>query len=140
MGFKLGTGKGFQARSGVISNKLQFNKQANNSHITIPGETIIRTNELGDALGMASDDGNIYINDKIPPGSILEYETVLEEIKHMTDLKTGKLSYDDNYVCFRGEKFERHGGKIKYNGKMYPEGHPALPWESDAKELENGNI
>jgi len=81
MGFKLGTGKGFQARSGVISNKLQFNKQANNSHITIPGETIIRTNELGDALGMASDDGNIYINDKIPPGSILEYETVLEEIE-----------------------------------------------------------
>ncbi len=55
-------------------------------------------------------------------------------------MKTGKLGYDDDYIYFRGEKFERYGNKINYNGKMYEHGDPRLPWESDAKELENGNI
>ncbi len=71
---------------------------------------------------------------------MLEHETLAEEIKHMADMKTGKLGYDDDYIYFRGEKFEREGDKIKYNGKMYQHGDPRLPWESDAKELENGNI
>ena len=140
MGFKLGTARANQASRGVVKNKLQFNKQASNSHITIPGETIIRVDDLGDVLGLASNDGNIYINNKITPGSMLEHETLAEEIKHMADMKTGKLGYDDDYIYFRGEKFERDGDKIKYNGKMYQHGDPRLPWESDAKELENGNI
>ena len=140
MGFKLGTARTNQASRGVVKNKLQFNKQAGNSHITIPGETIIRVDDLGDVLGLASNDGNIYINNKITPGSMLEHETLAEEIKHMADMKTGKLGYDDDYIYFRGEKFERYGNKINYNGKMYEHGDLRLPWESDAKELENGNI
>ena len=140
MGFKLGSSKGFKAQGGVIKNKLQFGKQASNSHVTIPGETIIRVDDLGDVLGLASNDGNIYINSEITPGSMLEHETLAEEIKHMTDMKTGKLAYDDHYIYFNGDTFERHGNKIKYNGEMLEHGDPRLPWESDAKELENGNI
>mgnify|MGYP003145042202 CR=1 FL=1 len=132
MGFKLGSQRQQYASNGVIKNKLRFGQEAGDSHISIPGENIIRTN-LGEISGMACNDGNIYINEKIPPGSLHEQQTLLEEMKHMTDMKTGKLKYDDNYICYKGEKFERNDGKIKYKGKMYTDGDPRLPWEKDAK-------
>lgn len=134
MGFKLGSSIGFKAHKGNVSTKLSFN----NSDASIPGNPVIRTKM--DIYGLASNDGNIYINEKIIPGSAIEKETLLEEMKHMTDMKTGKLGYDDNYIYFKGESFERLNGMINYNGKMIPEGDPMLPWENDAKIFENEDI
>tara|TARA_R100000541_G_scaffold43918_1_gene51076 strand:- start:2409 stop:2822 length:414 start_codon:yes stop_codon:yes gene_type:complete len=136
MSFKLGSQISSNASRGVIKNKMQFNRQASNSHIKIPGETIIRKDDMGEVLGLASNDGNIYINNIIEPGSVLEHETIAEEIKHMTDLKTGKLAYDDHFIYFRGQAYERHEDQIKFEGKMYQHGDSRLPWESDAKQLE----
>ena len=47
----------------------------------------------------------------------------------MTDMKTGKLSYDDNSVTWDGIKYVREAGHIKYNNEWLPEGDKRLPWE-----------
>ena len=127
MSFKLGSSVGLKASKGNIETKFSFNRD----DASIPGNPIERVPL--DGLGLADKNGTIYINEEIMPGSEIERQTIMEEMKHMTDLKTGKLDYDDNYIYYRGESFERVGGEINYNGKMYPEGDSKLPWEAEAK-------
>jgi len=50
-------------------------------------------------------------------------------MKHMTDMKLGKLGYTDNEVTWNGDKFERKDGYIQFEGKWYQEGDKAFPWE-----------
>jgi hypothetical protein len=53
----------------------------------------------------------------------------MHEMKHMVDMKTGKLSYTDDSVTYDGQVYDRLEGMIKYEGKWYPEGDAAFPWE-----------
>ena len=51
-------------------------------------------------------------------------------------MEAGILDYDDNYVYWKGKKYPRKNGKIKYNGKWYIEGSKSLPWEKKAYDAE----
>ena len=77
----------------------------------------------------ANMEGTIFISDEIPPGSERERAVLLHEMKHIVDMKTGKLSYDDNELVWMGQKYERADGMINYNGEWLPEGSRHFPWE-----------
>ena len=48
---------------------------------------------------------------------------------HLTDMKTGKLSYNDDSITWNGETYARKNGKILYNNEWVPEGTKDFPWE-----------
>tara|TARA_Y100001938_G_C7961660_1_gene364624 strand:+ start:354 stop:791 length:438 start_codon:yes stop_codon:yes gene_type:complete len=140
MGFKLGKNRGFEATSGEIKTKMRFGKQAGNSSTSIPGTPVIRT-ELPDGVwGEANMDGSIYINNKIPEGSYEERKVVSHEMRHATDIKIGKLAYEDDHVTYNGKKFPRMDiegiDSILFEGEWKEAGDPSFPWEIDAN---NGN-
>ena len=141
MGFKLGKEKGFQANNGEIKTKLSFRR---NQQATIPGTPVI-AKSLGDGdrfeiLGEANMDGSIFISDKLIPGSYEYNKTLNHEMRHATDMKLGKLSYDDDHVMYNGERFERQDidgvDSILVDGKWKEAGDTGFPWENDAN---NGN-
>jgi len=141
MGFKLGTSRGNYADRGEIKTKLSFRR---NEQATIPGTPII-AKSLGDGdqfeiLGEANMDGTIYVSDKLDPNS-QEYKQVINhEMRHATDMKLGKLAYDDNHIMYNGERFERKDidgvDSIMVEGKWKEAGDTGFPWENDAN---NGN-
>jgi hypothetical protein len=93
--------------------------------------------ELGRGiLGEANKDGSIFINKDIKPGSKQEQTTINHEAQHAKDMKSGMLSYGDDYVKYKGKTYHRKDGKIKYNGKWYQEGSDNFPWEQRAKKAE----
>ena len=53
----------------------------------------------------------------------------MHEMKHLVDMKTGKLSYTDDDITWMGETYKRDKGHINYNGKWLPEGSREFPWE-----------
>ncbi len=63
------------------------------------------------------------------PGSEQEKEVVMHEMIHMTDMKVGKLAYDDNFIKWNGVEYPRAKGKILYNNEWVPEGSKDFPWE-----------
>jgi len=85
-------------------------------------------------------DGSIYINKSIIPGSFEERQVINHEMRHVTDIKTGKLSYADDHVMYNGERFERHDingvDSILVDGIWKEAGDTGFPWEDDAN---NGN-
>jgi hypothetical protein len=84
--------------------------------------------------GRANKDGTIELDPNLSP---VEREiTIAHEKKHMEDMESGKLDYDDNYVYWNKAKYKRENGKIKYKGKSYIEGHKSLPWEKAAYDAE----
>ena len=94
--------------------------------------TIIKV-ELDDGIaGEANNDGTIFVDENIPEGSVHEKEVVAHEGQHMKDMDKGILDYEDDYVEWRGEKYERKGGKILYKGKWLEEGYKDFPWEKRA--------
>jgi len=94
--------------------------------------TVIKV-ELGHGIaGEANNDGTIFVDDKIEDGSIEEKEVVAHEGQHMKDMKDGILDYEDNNIEWKGKKYERKDGKIKYNGKWLEEGYKDFPWEKRA--------
>lgn len=126
MGFKLGRERKVYAENGVIKNKLRFSK----GDLSIPGVDIYRKDLDEGILGEANNDGTIFISNKIEPGSDQEENTLCHEMKHMTDMKIGKLAYGDDYVQWEGQTFPRKEGKIKYYGKWIKEGSKDFPWEN----------
>ena len=137
MGFKLGKEKGLEANRGEIKNKLSFKR---NEQTTIPGTPVI-SKPLGNGaefeiLGEANMDGTIYISDKLTPGSSEYNEVLNHEMRHATDMRLGKLSYDDDHVMFNGERFERKDingvDSILIEGKWKEAGDTGFPWENDA--------
>ena len=89
--------------------------------------------ELDDGVaGEANNDGTIFIDINIPDGSIDEAEVIAHESKHMRDMEKGDLDYTDDYIEYKGKKYERKYGKIKYNGKWRDEGWKSFPWEKTA--------
>tara|TARA_R110002012_G_scaffold295738_1_gene492455 strand:+ start:364 stop:789 length:426 start_codon:yes stop_codon:yes gene_type:complete len=139
MGFKLGTNRGNRAVGGEIKTKLRFGKQAGEEG-SVPGTPVIRVPLEEGVMGEANMDGSIYINENIVPGSFEDRQTINHEMRHATDMKVGKLAYNDDSVTYNGEVFPREtiNGKdmIKVDGIWKQAGDTGFPWEGDAN---NGN-
>ena len=135
MGFKLGTNRGLEATSGEIKTKMRFGKQAGDVG-SVPGTPVIRVPLDEGIMGEANMDGTIYVNENIIPGSHEDKQTINHEMRHATDMKIGKLAYEDDYVRYKDKTYHRKDGKIKYNGKWYQEGSDNFPWEQKAKNAE----
>jgi len=137
MGFKLGTSRGNYADKGEIKTKLSFRR---NEQATIPGTPII-AKSLGDGdqfeiLGEANMDGTIYVSDKLDPNSQEYRQVINHEMRHATDMKLGKLAYDDDHIMYNGERFERKDidgvDSILVDGEWKEAGDTGFPWENDA--------
>ena len=111
MAFKLGS----EMRSFKGANKNRFNKD----DASIPGTPVIRKKLAGGIKAEANQDGSIFLDTSVEPGSE----------QHLVDMKTGKLSYTDQDVTWMGQNYERKDGKINYDGKWLPEGSHEFPWE-----------
>ena len=143
MGFKMGTNRGLEATGGEIKTKMRFGKDSGGEG-SVPGTPVIRVPlEDGDQfeiLGEANMDGSIYISDKLEPGSFEDRQTINHEMRHATDIKLGKLSYEDDHIMYNGDRFERMDidgvDSILVDGKWKEAGDTGFPWENDAN---NGN-
>ena len=136
MEFKLGRTKQPVASGGFVKNKLSFKTE----DPFIPGHEVIRKNLGPNILGEANMDGSIYVSDKLDPNSFQYRQTINHEMRHATDMKIGKLAYDDDHIMYNGERFERQniGGvdSILVDGEWKEAGDTGFPWEDDAN---NGN-
>tara|TARA_R110000824_G_scaffold62351_3_gene165088 strand:- start:429 stop:860 length:432 start_codon:yes stop_codon:yes gene_type:complete len=143
MGFKLGKERGLEATAGVIKTKMRFGKQAGEQG-SVPGTPIIRVPLDNGVMGEANMDGTIYVNEQIVPGSFEDRQVINHEMRHATDMKTGKLTYTDNSITYNGEVFFREtiNGKdmIKVDGQWKQAGDTGFPWEDDANNGIDGNI
>ena len=139
MGFKLGSERGNYAVSGEIKTKMRFGKEAGGD-ASVPGTPVIRKPLAKGVMGEANMDGSIYINENIEPGSNEERQTINHEMRHATDMRIGKLSYEDDHVMYNGEDFPRMDingvDSILVDGKWKEAGDGGFPWEDDAN---NGN-
>jgi len=140
MGFKLGKGRTPIAVNGRISKKMRFGQEAGDADVSVPGTPIIRKPLEPGVMGEANMDGSIYISDQIQPGSDIEKQVVNHEMRHSTDMKTGKLEYGDDYVKWNGNTYPRQtiNGKdmIIVDGIAKEAGDGNFPWE---REANNGN-
>ena len=143
MGFKLGSERGNYAANGVIKNKLSFGKESG-GNASVPGTPVVRKPLGENIMGEANMDGTIYINKNIIPDSEEDRQVINHEMRHATDMKLGKLAYDDNSITYNGEVFPREtiNGKdmIKVDGKWKEAGDTGFPWENDANNGNHGNI
>ena len=132
MAFKLGRGTQPVASGGEINKKLRFKTD----EASVTGTPVIRKSLEEGVLGEANMDGSIYISDKVQPGSKEENEVLLHEMRHATDMKTGKLAYSDDAIRYNGMTYPREtiNGKdmIKVDGK-WTEAGGNFPWEKDAE-------
>jgi len=137
MGFKMGSNRGLEANNGEIKTKLSFRR---NQQATIPGTPIIPMPLEEGIMGEANMDGTIYVSDQLNPNSFEYRQTVNHEMRHATDMKLGKLAYDDDHIMYNGERFERTDidgvDSILVDGEWKEAGDTGFPWENDAN---NGN-
>ena len=131
MAFKLGRARQPLASGGVVNKKLSFKTD----DASIPGNKVIRKQLDEGILGEANMDGSIFISNKIQPGSSEENQVLLHEMRHATDMKLGKLAYNDDSVYYDGITYPREtrNGKdmIKVDGK-WKEAGDDFPWEKTA--------
>ena len=136
MAFKLGTGRRPYAVNGEIKTKFKFNNVENEDDLSVPGNPVV-LKPMPEGVGAeANNDGNIYLNDNIDPNSLMARKIVMHEMRHATDMKIGKLAYEDNKIIYNGEEYPRANinGKdmIRYMGEWVEAGDEGLPWEDDA--------
>ena len=96
---------------------------------SVPGTPVLRKDLGKGILGEANNDGSIFISHKVKSGSEQEEHVLMHEMVHLTDMKVGKLAYDDNFIKWNGEIYDRKKGKIFYNNEWVPEGSKDFPWE-----------
>jgi hypothetical protein len=139
MGFKLGKNRGNYAVGGEIKTKLRFNRQPSGVE-SIPGTPIIPMPLEEGIVGEANMDGSIYVNELLDPNSPEYRQTINHEMRHATDMRIGKLAYEDDHIMYNGEKFERTDingvDSILVDGEWKEAGDTGFPWENDAN---NGN-
>ncbi len=136
MGFKLGKERGLEATGGEIKTKMRFGKQSG-SEYSVPGTpVIIKSLEDGDRfniLGEANMDGSIYMSNKLDPDSFEFRQTLNHEMRHATDMRIGKLAYNDDSITYNGEEFPRMDidgvDSILVDGKWKEAGDTGFPWE-----------
>tara|TARA_R100000541_G_scaffold10795_1_gene18852 strand:- start:191 stop:592 length:402 start_codon:yes stop_codon:yes gene_type:complete len=131
MAFKLGRTRQFEASGGEVKQKLSFR----NEQVSVPGTPVIRKSLAPGIMGEANMDGSIYISNEVQPGSKEEDQVLLHEMRHATDMRTGKLAYDDDSIKYNGITYPREtiNGRdmIKVDGK-WTEAGGDFPWEKDA--------
>ena len=131
MAFKLGRARQPIANKGIVNKKLSFKTD----DASIPGNEVIRKQLDEGILGEANMDGSIFISNKIQPGSSEENQVLLHEMRHATDMKLGKLAYNDDSVYYDGITYPREtrNGKdmIKVDGQ-WKEAGDDFPWERTA--------
>ena len=137
MAFKLGRERGLEANNGEIKTKLSFRR---NQQATIPGTPIIPMPLEEGIMGEANMDGTIYVDQNLDPNSPEYRQVINHEMRHATDMKLGKLAYDDDHIMYNGERFERQDingiDSILVDGQWKEAGDTGFPWEDDAN---NGN-
>jgi len=121
MAFKLGN----ESRNFGKESKNRFNTD----DASVPGVDVIRKDLDPGIDAEANNDGTIFIGSHIEPGSAQERKVLMHEMKHMVDMQTGKLAYDDDSITWNGEEHKRHDGMVEYEGKWLPEGSTEFPWE-----------
>ena len=135
MGFKLGTERGNYAVSGEIRTKMRFHQESGGD-ASVPGTPVIRIDLEEGVMGEANMDGSIYVSDQLEPNSFEERKVITHEMRHATDIKIGKLEYDDDYIKWNGDTFQREtrNGKdmIQIDGKWKEAGSHGFPWENEA--------
>ena len=131
MAFKLGRARQQVASGGNINKKLSFKSY----EASVSGTPVLRKKLDEGILGEANMDGTIYISDKVQPNSQEERQVLLHEMRHATDMKLGKLAYNDDSVYYDGVTYPREtiNGKdmIKVDGK-WKEAGDDFPWEKTA--------
>jgi len=131
MAFKLGRSIQPIAIRGEVNKKLRFKVE----EASVSGTPVLRKNLQEGILGEANMDGSIYLSNKVKPGSEEESQVLLHEMRHATDMKTGKLAYDDDSIRYNGITYPREtiNGRdmIKVEGK-WTEAGGDFPWEKDA--------
>jgi len=131
MGFKLGKASQPVARGGNINKKLSFKTY----DASVSGNPVIRKKLDEGILGEANMDGSIFISDEIPVNSPMERQVLLHEMRHATDMKLGKLAYNDDSVYYDGVTYPREtrNGKdmIRVDGQ-WKEAGDDFPWERTA--------
>ena len=134
MAFKLGTSRGNYAVNGELKTKLRFSQEAGGD-ASVVGTPVVRKDLEEGILGEANMDGSIYLSNKVQPGSEEETQTLLHEMRHATDMKTGKLAYSDDEIKYNGITYPREtiNGRdmIKVEGR-WTEAGGDFPWEKDA--------
>jgi len=121
MAFKLGS----ELRNYGQRKKNHFNSD----DASVPGTRVIRKKLEGTVKAEANIDGTIFLDESVEPGSQEERAILMHEMKHIVDMKVGRLSYDDDKITWMGDDFERKDGKINFNGEWLPEGSKDFPWE-----------
>jgi len=143
MGFKLGSERGNHASGGEIKTKLRFGKQSGGP-TSVPGTPIIPMPLEEGILGEANMDGSIYVNELLDPNSEEYKQVVNHEMRHATDMKIGKLSYEDNYITHNGKNYPRKDingvDSILIDGQWKEAGDTSFPWENDANNGNHGNL
>ena len=128
MGFKLGKERGLEATNGEIKTKMRFGKESGGD-ASVPGVPVI-SKKLGKGImGEANNDGTIFISDKLDLSSQEAQHVVMHEMVHATDMKLGKLAYNDDAVKWDGQIYPRKDGNIYFNNEWVPEGSKDFPWE-----------
>ena len=144
MGFKLGSSNKPKAIGGIIKNKIKFYQEAGDPSVSVPGTPIIRKPLDEGILGEANMDGSIFISDNIIPGSHEERQVINHEMRHATDMRTGKLAYGDDFVMYDGKMYPRKtiNGKdmIIVDGIPKEAGDAGFPWENDANNGIEQNV
>ena len=126
-----GTSKnnGFRLPNQKLKGNVHKGRFTHSSEEACPGTPLYRKKLDGNIKAEANNDGTIYIDESVEVGSAKEREVLMHEMKHMTDMKVGKLAYGDNYIKWNGETFARKDGKIQFEGKWVMEGSKSFPWE-----------
>ena len=125
LNFQKNTGFKLSKKTGFKKDGLRFNNKEEAS----PGTPLFRK-KLGEGIkAEANKDGTIFIDASVEPGSAEERQIIAHETRHLTDMKIGKMKYEDDYIKWNGEEYPRKDGFILYNGEWVEEGSKDFPWE-----------
>jgi hypothetical protein len=108
----------------------RFTRSSSSKDEAAPGTPILRKPLDEGIKAEANDDGSVFLDISIEPGSEEERQILIHEMVHITDMKTGKLSYTDDAINYMGNTYLRANGKIYYEGKWQDEGTETFPWEN----------
>ena len=90
--------------------------------------------QLGpDIIAEANIDGSIFVSKDVDENSSEYQQAMVHEVQHITAMRIGSETYDDDNVYFQGEVWPRENGYIidPSTGKKYEEGSKDLPWENN---------
>ena len=110
-------------------NKVVKGRFFNSKEEAAPGTPLFRKKLDKGIQAEANDDGTIFLDNSVEEGSEEERKILAHEMKHLTDMKIGKLKYTDDNITWNGQSYIRKDGMINYNGKWVPEGGKEFPWE-----------